>query len=121
MGKDNPAPTQTGSLAVPNAGRKEDLSENAPDQVIPATISVTPVVASAGSQAAVNGNGFSPGSSVTLSLDNSAAQTTPAKIVADGSGTFSAIIDLTQASAGDHDLSAHDDSGKAASAILSVK
>ncbi|MEO9294941.1 MAG: hypothetical protein ABI347_05015 [Nitrososphaera sp.] len=123
IGQDNnPAPSQTGGLAVPNAGKEQDLSENAPDQVmIPATISVTPIAALAGSQATVSGSGFSPGSPITLSLDSSAAQPTPARIVADGSGTFSAIIDLTQAHAGDHNLSAHDASGKSASAILSVR
>lgn len=119
MGKDNPAPAQTGGLAVPNAG-KQDLSEEAPDQVIPTAISVAPAEVSAGGQATVTGNGFSPGQQVTLSLNNSNIQTTPQRIVVDDSGTFSATVALPQVEKGEHNITAEDGSGKAATAVLSV-
>ena len=118
MGKDNPAPAQTGGLAVPNAG-SGGLSEKAPDQIIPSAISVSPTTVAAGGQATVTGNGFTSGSPVTLSLDNS--RISDGKIVADQSGTFSATINLPEAGQGEHNVSAQDGSGKAATAVLSVK
>lgn len=118
MGKDNPAPAQTGGLAVPNAG-SEELSEKAPDQVIPSAISVSPTTVSAGGQATVTGNGFTPGSPITLFLDNS--RISEGKIAADQSGTFSTTVSLPEIKRGEHNINAQDGSGKAAIAVLSVK
>lgn len=113
----NPPPAQTGGLAVPNAS-KQDLSEKAPDQTIPAAMSISPATVRAGGQATVSGSGFSPGSPVTISIDNSSISA--GKIVADGSGRFSASIALPKVQNGDHSISTQDDSGRTASAVLSI-
>ena len=114
----NPLQAQTGGPAVPNAG-KQDLSEKAPDPTIPATIiSISPATVQAGGQATVSGDGFSPESPVTISIDNSSISA--GKIVADGSGRFSTLITLPKVQNGDHSISTQDDSGRTASAVLSI-
>lgn len=118
MGKDNPAPAQTGGLAVPNAG-SGDLSEKAPDRVVTSAISVSPTTMAAGSQATITGNGFTPGSPIALFLDNS--RISGGRVSADQSGTFSTAVNLPEIKQGEHNLIARDGSGKAATAVLSVK
>lgn len=116
----NKKPSGGGNVTLPNSGFN-DLAKQAPSQVIPTSISVVPTALPAGSQATIQGNGFSPGHEVAVSVNNNHVKTAPQQVVADTSGTFSANMTLPQIQSGERVVTAKDDSGRAATITVNVK
>ena len=112
-GQDNPGPSDGG-------GTPDTNPEPIPDITPSASISVGPNPAPAGSEVQVAGSGFGESERITLALNNRMLETEPAEIVTDATGTFSASTSLPEGQHGERNITASDESNRAATIKVNI-
>ena len=112
-GQDNPGPTDGGGVPDTNP-------EPIPDVTPSASISVGPNPAPAGSEVQIEGSGFGESERITLALNNRVLETEPAEIVTDETGTFSASTTLPEGQQGERNITASDESNRAATIKVDI-
>ena len=113
-GQDNPGPNDGGGLPDTNP-------EPIPDVTPSASISVGPNPAPAGSEVQIAGSGFGESERITVALNNRVLETEPAEIVTDATGTFSASTTITEGQQGERNLTASDESNRAATIKVDIR
>ncbi len=89
--------------------------------VLATAVTISPTSGGAGSTVTVKGVGFAPSTTVTIKFDTTTLATTPANLVTNSSGAFSASVTiLSTATAGSHMISTNDITGKTATATFQV-
>jgi hypothetical protein len=112
-GQDSPGPLDGGGVPDPNP-------EPIPDVTPSASISVGPNPAPAGSKVEVEGSGFGENERITLSLNNMVLETEPEEVVTDATGAFSASTTLPEGQQGERNITASDQSNKAATIAVDI-
>lgn len=112
-GQDSPGPGDGGGVPDPNP-------EPIPDITPSASISVGPNPAPAGSQVEIEGSGFGENERITLLLNNRPLETEPQEVVTDATGTFSASTTLPEGQQGERNITASDESNRAATMTVEI-
>lgn len=112
-GQDNPGPDDGGALPDTNP-------EPIPDVTPSASISVGPNPAAAGSDVKVEGSGFGESQRIMLALNNRVLETEPSEVTTDATGTFSASITLPESQQGESNITASDESNRAATITVHI-
>jgi hypothetical protein len=112
-GQDSPGPDDGG-------GTPDTNPEPIPDVTPSASISVGPNPAPAGSEVQIEGSGFGESERITLALNNRVLETEPAEIVTDETGTFSASTTLPEGQQGERNITASDESNRAATIKVDI-
>lgn len=112
-GQDKPGPGDGGGAPDPNP-------EPIPDITPSASISVGPNPAPAGSKVEIEGSGFGENERITLALNNEVLETEPEEVVTDATGTFSASTTLPEGQQGERNITASDQSNRAATIAVDI-
>jgi hypothetical protein len=115
--QDSAPGTFVGDEGPPELSQIPRLQEDYPASI--AQISVTPNVTQAGSQVTIRGADFVENSEVVILLNNDPLETTPATVVTDGAGIFTAKAQLP-AAPGEYIVAASGENDRAATAGILI-
>lgn len=112
-GADNPGPGDGAGVADPNPVPIPSVAPTA-------SIAVSPNPASPGEQITVTGSAFSANQEITVMANNMTLETDPPVVTTDAIGDFQAVASLPEDSSGELNITAADESNRAATITVDV-